>query len=104
IDEVISDVRSKIKQSEPAADIEFVQLLQDMIGDLTSQPEPVVIKLYSQDGKLLNETAPRVAEAIQKIQIRGSHPVVDVLDGVENTISGPADIPGESHRCGACRF
>ncbi|PYT81191.1 MAG: AcrB/AcrD/AcrF family protein [Acidobacteria bacterium] len=90
IDEVISDVRSKIKQSEPAADIEFVQLLQDMIGDLTSQPEPVVIKLYSQDGKLLNETAPRVAEAIQKIQIRGSHPVVDVLDGVENTISGPA--------------
>jgi CzcA family heavy metal efflux pump len=90
IDEVISDVRSKIKGSEPAADIEFVQLLQDMIGDLTSQPEPVVIKLFSQDGKLLNDTAPRVADAIQKIQIGGSHPVVDVLDGVENTISGPA--------------
>lgn len=90
IDEVISDIRSKIKQSEPAADIEFTQLLQDMIGDLTSQPEPVVIKLFSQDGKLLNETAPRVAEAIGKLQIGGAHPVVDVLDGVENAISGPA--------------
>jgi CzcA family heavy metal efflux pump len=90
IDDVIEDVRSDIKQTEPAADVEFIQLLQDMIGDLTSQPEPVVIKLFSQDGKLLNDTAPRVAEAIGKIQIGKSHPVVDVLDGVENTISGPA--------------
>jgi len=90
IDDVIEDVRSEIKHTEPAADIEFVQLLQDMIGDLTSQPEPIVIKLFSQDGKLLNDTAPRVADAIGKIQIGKSHPVVDVLDGVENTISGPA--------------
>src|SRR5271157_2748819 len=85
IDEIISDVRAEIKKTEPAADIEFVQVLQDMIGDLTSQPEPVVIKLFSPDARLLNSTAPRVAEAIQKIP----H-VVDVLDGIENTISGPA--------------
>lgn len=85
IDEIISDVREQIKKTEPAADVEFVQVLQDMIGDLTSQPEPVVIKLFSSDAKLLNATAPRVADAIQKIP----H-VVDVLDGIENTISGPA--------------
>ena len=85
IDEIISDVRAKIKETEPAADVEFVQVLQDMIGDLTSQPEPIVIKLFSPDAKLLNSTAPRVAEAIQKVP----H-VVDVLDGIENTISGPA--------------
>jgi CzcA family heavy metal efflux pump len=90
IDDVITDVRSEIKETEPAADVEFVQLLQDMIGDLTSQPEPVVIKLFAQDGKLLNETAPRVAETIGKIQMGKSHPVVDVLDGVENAVSGPA--------------
>jgi CzcA family heavy metal efflux pump len=90
IDDVIEGVRSEIKHTEPAADIEFIQLLQDMIGDLTSQPEPIVIRLFSQDGKLLNETAPRVADAIGKIQIGKSRPVVDVLDGVENTISGPA--------------
>ena len=85
IDEIISDVREQIKKTEPAADVEFVQVLQDMIGDLTSQPEPVVIKLFSTDAKLLNATAPHVADAIQKIP----H-VVDVLDGIENTISGPA--------------
>jgi multidrug efflux pump subunit AcrB len=85
IDEVISDVRSEIEQTEPAAKVEFVQVLQDMIGDLTSQPEPIVIKLFSQDPKLLANTAPRVADAIQKV-----HGVVDVLNGIENTISGPA--------------
>ncbi|MGB9463473.1 MAG: efflux RND transporter permease subunit [Candidatus Acidiferrum sp.] len=85
IDEVIEDVRGQIKESEPVADVEFVQVLQDMIGDLSNEPEPVVIKLYSQDPKLLLKTAPAVAEAIGKI-----HGIVDILDGIENTISGPA--------------
>jgi len=85
IQEIMSDIRAEIKRTEPGADVEFVQVLQDMIGDLTSQPEPIVIKLFSPDAKLLSATAPRVAEAIQKVP----H-VVDVLDGIENTISGPA--------------
>jgi CzcA family heavy metal efflux pump len=85
IEEIMSDIRAEIKRTEPGADVEFVQVLQDMIGDLTSQPEPIVIKLFSPDAKLLSATAPRVAEAIQKVP----H-VVDVLDGIENTISGPA--------------
>jgi multidrug efflux pump subunit AcrB len=85
IEEIISDIRAEIKKTEPGADVAFVQVLQDMIGDLTSQPEPIVIKLFSPDAKLLASTAPRVADAIQKVP----H-VVDVLDGIENTISGPA--------------
>jgi multidrug efflux pump subunit AcrB len=85
IDEVMSDIRGQVEESEPAAKVEFIQKLQDMIGDLTSQPEPVVIKLFSEDAKLLEETAPKVGDAIGKI-----HGVVDVLNGIENTISGPA--------------
>ena len=84
IDDVISDIRSQIEEEEPTTKVEFIQLLQDMIGDLTSQPEPVVIKLFAQDGKLLNDTAPKVGEAISNVK-----GVVDVLNGVENTISGP---------------
>jgi CzcA family heavy metal efflux pump len=91
IDDIIADLRTEIESTEPGTKIEFVQLLQDMIGDLTSAPEPVVIKLFAQDGKFLNDTAPRVADALDKIKIGGNpHPVVDVLNGVENTISGPA--------------
>jgi multidrug efflux pump subunit AcrB len=84
VEEVIEDVRGRIEEEEPAAKVEFVQLLQDMIGDLTSQPEPVVIKLFGRDGNFLNATATRVADAIGKIP-----GVVDVLDGVENTVSSP---------------
>jgi CzcA family heavy metal efflux pump len=85
LDEITSDIRAQIEATEPGTKVEFIQLLQDMIGDLTSAPEPVVIKLFSPDGKLLNETSPKVGDAISKI-----HGVVDVLNGVENTISGPA--------------
>lgn len=85
IDEIISEVRVRINREEPALKIEFVQVLQDMIGDLTSAPEPVEIKLFSQDPRQLESWAPRVADAIGKID-----GVVDVLNGIENTISGPA--------------
>ena len=85
IEEIMADVRKQIKASEPGADTEFVQVLQDMIGDLSNEPEPVVIKLYSEDAKLLNETAPRIGEAIAKI-----NGIVDIKNGVENVISGPA--------------
>jgi CzcA family heavy metal efflux pump len=86
-EEVIADVRDKIKNAEPVLDVEFPQLLQDMIGDLTSAPEPVVIKLFSQDPVLLEQWATSVGDTIKKIP-----GVVDVLNGIENTISGPATV------------
>jgi multidrug efflux pump subunit AcrB len=85
IEEIISDLRTDINQQEPALDIEFIQVLQDMIGDLTSAPEPVQIKLFSQDPRQLEEWAPKVGDAIGKVK-----GVVDVLNGIDNTISGPA--------------
>jgi CzcA family heavy metal efflux pump len=85
IDDVIADVRAEIKKTEPALDVEFVQVLQDMIGDLSNSPEPIQVKLFANDSSLLNELGPRVQEAISKIP-----GVVDTQNGVDNTISGPA--------------
>ncbi|HEY5328337.1 MAG TPA: efflux RND transporter permease subunit [Acidobacteriaceae bacterium] len=85
IDAVMNDIRTQIKSTEPELDVEFTQVLQDMIGDLSNAPEPIQIKLFSDDSKLLHELGPRVADAIGKVK-----GVVDVEDGVENTISGPA--------------
>jgi multidrug efflux pump subunit AcrB len=84
-EQVIADVRAKITGQEPVLDVEFPQLLQDMIGDLTSAPQPVVIKLFSEDADLLRHWAPVEASAIKKIP-----GVVDVEDGIENTTSGTA--------------
>ena len=85
IDKVIAEVREKVTTEYPMMDVEFTQQLQDMIGDLTSAPEPVVIKLFSSDPDQLATWAPKVADGIKKI--RG---VVDILNGIDNTISGPA--------------
>ncbi|MBI3400694.1 MAG: efflux RND transporter permease subunit [Acidobacteria bacterium] len=84
-DQVISEVREKIHNQMPMLDTEFIQLTQDMIGDLTSAPQPIAIKLFSQDPALLKTWAPQLGDAIKKIP-----GVVDVLNGIENTISGPA--------------
>ncbi len=85
IDDVISSIREKINDKYPQLDIEFPQVLQDMIGDLTDSPEPMEIKLFSQDPNLLKDWGPKVAEKVKKIK-----GVVDVKDGIENTVSGSA--------------
>ena len=56
-----------------------------MIGDLSNAPEPIQIKIFSDDEALLTQLGPRVGDAIGKIP-----GVVDVENGIENTISGPA--------------
>ena len=90
VDDVIRDVRAKVSASEPGLDVEFIQVLQDMIGDLTGAPEPIVVKLFSPDPELLSTWAPQVAGALEKIRISGKAAVVDVEDGIEKTTSGPA--------------
>ncbi len=84
-EQVIADVRAKVGDELPMLQVEFIQLLQDMIGDLTSAPEPIEIKMFAQDPAVLRQWAPKVGDEIKKI--RG---VVDVLNGIDNTISGPA--------------
>ncbi len=85
IDDIMADVRDEIKKTEPELDVEFTQVLQDMIGDLSNAPEPIQIKLFSSDQSLLNQLGPKVQDAIGKIP-----GVVDTQNGVDNTVSGPA--------------
>ena len=85
IDEVIAEARAQIKKTEPELDVEFTQVLQDMIGDLSNAPEPIQIKVFSSDAALLTNLGPRLGDAIGKIS-----GVVDVENGIDNTISGPA--------------
>ncbi|MFL6463363.1 MAG: efflux RND transporter permease subunit [Bryobacteraceae bacterium] len=85
VQEVIADIREKVNKQYPQLDTDFHQLLEDMIGDLTSSPDPIEIKLFSENVELLKLWAPKVGEAIKTI-----HCVTDVKNGIENTISGPA--------------
>jgi CzcA family heavy metal efflux pump len=84
-EEVTSDLRTQIQAAEPALNIEVVEVLSDMIGDLSNAPEPIRINLFSQNPDELATWAPRIADAISKVK-----GVVDLRNGIENTISGPA--------------
>jgi CzcA family heavy metal efflux pump len=85
VQEVISDARAKVNEQFPQLDTDFFQLLEDMIGDLTSSPDPIEIKLFSENLDLLKAWAPKIGDAIKTIA-----GVTDVKNGIENTISGPA--------------
>ena len=90
VEEIIADVRAKVTAAEPAVDVDFHQVLEDMIGDLTGDPKPIMIRLYSDDVDALKQWAPRVADTIGGIYIKQKKPVVDVDNGIDSTTSGPA--------------
>ena len=80
---VSDDLREQIESSEPALEVEFVGILSDLIGDLTSSPEPVEIKVFSDDKNALHAKAEEIETAIKEID-----GVVDTNPGI--VVSGPA--------------
>ncbi len=77
IDEVIDSVRDRILASVPGVNIEFSQMLQDLIADLSGVPEPIEVKIFGADQKELEKTARLVAARLRSIP-----GLVDVFDGV----------------------
>jgi CzcA family heavy metal efflux pump len=73
-EEVIEDMRPHLQEAAPLAEIEFVQLLQDMLGDLEGNPTPIEVKIFGDDPAVLETLAQPVEEALEKID-----GVVDVV-------------------------
>lgn len=80
--EVMDRVRNAAAIRAPAVEVEFVQLLQDVIGDLAGAPEPVQVKLFSRDQHAAEQAAAQVAKAVEPIP-----GLVDLFDG--NTGQNP---------------
>ncbi len=70
VEEVISGIRDKVNERYPQLDVEFPQILQDNIGDLTSSPEPIEINLFSQNPDLLKDWAPEGGRPDQEARWR----------------------------------
>jgi CzcA family heavy metal efflux pump len=68
IEEVMDEVRQRVEHTIPGLEIETAQLMEDLIGDLTSVPQPIEIILFSNDPKALGATAPAVAKAIGQVE------------------------------------
>ncbi len=68
IDEIIADLRGDISKSIAGVDTEFIQILQDMLGDLEGAPEPVEVKIFGSSSDELNRIADDLGPKLQKIQ------------------------------------
>jgi CzcA family heavy metal efflux pump len=77
IEVVMDDIRSQAERDVPGLNIELAQLMEDVIGDLTSVPQPIEIKLFSDNPEDLQRTARKVVERINRIP-----GVVDTRDGI----------------------
>lgn len=77
IEDVMDQIRTQIESKVPGLDIELAQLMEDLIGDLTAVPQPIEIKIYSDDQNQLSALARKVASAIGRIP-----GVVDVHNGI----------------------
>jgi multidrug efflux pump subunit AcrB len=83
IEETIDDVRQRIHARVPGLRVDFIQILQDVIGDLSGNPSPVEVKLFGRDEAALVVAARAVNERI------GTIPgIADNFDGV--TPVGPS--------------
>ncbi len=85
IETIMDEVRGKVAEQVPGVDIDTAQLMEDLIGDLTAVPQPIEVKLYSEDEALLRTTAERVAKSLEGVpglaEVRNGVVVVgDALD------------------------
>ncbi len=82
-EEVIDDIRKKVEASQPALQIDFGQVIGDMLGDLMSSTQPIEIKVYGDNAVILQKLARQIAEITE-----GVKGTADVFDGI--TIAGPS--------------
>ncbi len=68
IDEVIDDVRQRVAAAAPGVDVDFSQVLQDLIGDLSGAPSPVEIKLFGEDKATIEDLARDIGKKLAKIK------------------------------------
>ncbi len=82
-DEVIDEIRDAVQETgEPLSFLDFGQRIEDILGDLMGETEPIQVKIYGTDPDVLHSLAIKAAEGIK--EVKGT---ADVFNGI--TIAGP---------------
>lgn len=82
-EDVIADIRKKIELSQPALQIDFGQVIGDMLGDLMTSVQPIEIKIFGDNITKLHDYSNQVAAILGRV--RGT---ADVFSGI--VIAGPS--------------
>lgn len=84
VDQVMNEIRGKVESQVPGLSVEMAQLMEDLIGDLTAVPQPVEVKLFSDNpnqlAALANDVAARLGKVAGVVDVRsGINPAGDAL-------------------------
>ena len=82
-EEIISELREKIAEAEPIIEVEFPHIMEDLVADLVSSPEPIEIKIYHPDTKTFQKVAEDIEAWLPKV-----NGVVDITN--RTVVIGPA--------------
>jgi len=82
VDDITADLRVKVQAAVPNLQVDFAQILGDLIGDLSGSPAPIEVKIFGPDINVLRDLSHQVGQRISAI-----HGVVDEFDGIVE--SGP---------------
>ncbi|MEO6324276.1 MAG: efflux RND transporter permease subunit, partial [Thermoanaerobaculia bacterium] len=80
-EEVIAAVRLRCEAELPGIRIEFVQILEDVLNDLSGAPRPLEVKLFGADDKVLRDLAASLAT-----NLSGVPHLVDYYSGFEGRV------------------
>ncbi|MEO8628511.1 MAG: efflux RND transporter permease subunit, partial [Betaproteobacteria bacterium] len=83
IDAIMSKMRDQVQHQVPGLQIETSQLVEDLIGDLTAVPQPIEVKIFSSEPRVLQTLPSKIAQAVGKV-----NGVVEVKSGI--VIAGDA--------------
>jgi CzcA family heavy metal efflux pump len=77
-EDIIADLRARIREKYPEVRVEFVQVLADVLNDLSGSPRPLEVKVFGPDYVQLHRLADELSDKIK--DVRG---LVDLYSGDE---------------------
>jgi len=80
---VIEDIRKQVEATQPALQIDFGQVIGDMLGDLMASVQPIEIKVFGNNNRKLHDLSEKIGDITEKVE-----GVADVFNGI--VISGPS--------------
>jgi Cu/Ag efflux pump CusA len=81
-DEVINEIRVKIESVLPALQVDFGQVIGDMLGDLMASVQPIEVKIFGDNHNKLVTLADSVSKIVESV-----NGTADVFNGI--IIAGP---------------
>jgi len=80
--DIADDIRKDIESTLPSLQVDFGQVIGDMLGDLMSSTQPIEVKIFGDDQEVLKRLSNQATDIIGKV--KGT---ADLFNGI--TIAGP---------------